>query len=170
MGSSYCTCDTRQNDLGSGWRRREVLYLQLSDKPKRRMHVKADGPCNGSIEQNFIVAEVHLYISERMCTYVCRGMLVRIQSNLVANYSNSHHPRPNSKMWVCFAAQTNQKLVSSNGLTRQLDAPLDAGRAGGQAESNAMPFLGWKHRYQVSVVVSRWNGNSSEIRAQETTE
>ena len=29
-----------------------------------------------------IVAEGHLYISERACTYVCRGMLVSTQSNL----------------------------------------------------------------------------------------
>ena len=33
-------------------------------------------------------------------------------------------------------------LACSDGLTRQLDAPHDAGRAGGQAESNAMPFSG----------------------------
>ena len=46
----------------------------------------------------FIVAEGHLYISEHMCTYVCSDMLVSTQSNLVANYSNSHHPHPNSKM------------------------------------------------------------------------
>ena len=34
-----------------------VLYLQLSDKSKRRIHVKADGTCNGSIEQNFMEQE-----------------------------------------------------------------------------------------------------------------
>ena len=51
-------------------------------------------------ELRIIVAEGHLYISERVCTYVCRGMLVSTQSNLVAStyLLDSHHPRPNSKM------------------------------------------------------------------------
>ena len=30
-----------------------VLTVQLSDKSKRKMHVKADGTCNGTIEENF---------------------------------------------------------------------------------------------------------------------
>ena len=34
----------------------------------------------------FFVAEGHHYISKRVCTHVCRGMLVTTQSNLVANY------------------------------------------------------------------------------------
>ena len=69
----------------------------------------------------FVVAEGHLYISERVCTYVCRGMLVSTQSNLVANYSNSHHPRPNSKI---------ARFFGSN-------EPKTVGRAGGGAKTNS---------------------------------
>ena len=53
VGSSCC--DTRQNDLvwGEGRRGIVLLYLPHSDKSKRKIHVKADGTCNGSIEDFF---------------------------------------------------------------------------------------------------------------------
>ena len=81
-------CDTRQNDLWRiplhslaiiiilntnvsnlllkwdppWWRRREVLYLQLSDKSKRRMHVKADGTCNGTNVYQFYLTRIGVFL------------------------------------------------------------------------------------------------------------
>ena len=78
-----------------------VVSLNPSGQAMRAESFGADLRYGGYVpddDTTVIVAKGHLYISKRVCTYVCRGMLVSTQSNLVANYSNSHHPRPNSKM------------------------------------------------------------------------
>ena len=41
------------------------MYLQLlSDKSKRKIHVKADGTCNGSIEEDFSGTGFGVFVKE----------------------------------------------------------------------------------------------------------
>ena len=55
---------TQDKMLSCGEKTGEVLYLQLlSDKSKRKMHVKADGTCNGTIdEENFSVTRISVFL------------------------------------------------------------------------------------------------------------
>ena len=41
-----------------------VLTVQLSDKSKRRMHVKADGTCNGNFSKFWPATKMGVFLKE----------------------------------------------------------------------------------------------------------